>query len=120
VREATTRAQAGTWGWYTSATAPSLLTTLTCKSIQPGRQNDNVGFFCDRRIEAQIERALKRQATDPDAAVGMWRTIERRLVDRAPWVSLFTPWGADFVSKRVRNYQYSPVWGILLDQLWVR
>jgi len=120
VRDAKTRAQAGTWGWYPNTTAPSLLTTLTCKSIEPGRQNDNIGFFCDRRIDAQIERALKIQATDPDAAVGMWRAIERRLVDLAPWVPLFTPWGADIVSKRVRNYQYNPAWGILLDQLWVR
>jgi peptide/nickel transport system substrate-binding protein len=118
-RDAETRAQAGTWGWYTDTSAPSLLTTLTCNSIQPGQQNDNVGFFCDRRIDAQIERALKLQATDPEAAVGLWRTIERRLVDRAPWVPLFTPWDADIVSKRVRNYQYSPAWGVLLDQLWV-
>jgi len=26
----------------------------------------------------------------------------------------------DFVSRRVGNYQYSPQWGMLLDQLWVR
>jgi hypothetical protein len=24
-----------------------------------------------------------------------------------------------FVSERVGGYQYNPIWGILLDQLWV-
>lgn len=119
-RDAKTRVQAGTWGWYTSTSAPSLLTTLTCSSIQPGQQNKNPSFFCDRRIDAQIERALRIQATDPDAAVSMWRRIERRLVDRAPWVPLFTPWGAEIVSKRVGHYQYSPALDVLFDQLWVR
>jgi len=26
----------------------------------------------------------------------------------------------DVVSRRVGNHQYSPQWGILLDQLWAR
>jgi hypothetical protein len=26
----------------------------------------------------------------------------------------------DFVSKRLGNYKYSPQWGALLDQAWVR
>ena len=26
----------------------------------------------------------------------------------------------DFLSSRVRNYQYNPVWGALIDQFWIR
>jgi hypothetical protein len=26
----------------------------------------------------------------------------------------------DLVSKRLRNYEYNPVWGILVDQAWLR
>ena len=26
----------------------------------------------------------------------------------------------EFVSKRVRNYEYHPVWGFLVDQGWLR
>jgi hypothetical protein len=26
----------------------------------------------------------------------------------------------DFVSKRLGNYKYSPQWGALLDQAWVK
>jgi YVTN family beta-propeller protein len=80
----------------------------------------NPGFFCNRRIDAEIQRALRIQAIDPKAAARSWPRIERELVDQAPLVPLFTPQHADLVSKRVGNYQYNPVWGVLLDQLWVR
>ncbi len=30
------------------------------------------------------------------------------------------PDDSDVLSKRVGNYQYSPAWGMLFDQLWVR
>jgi hypothetical protein len=26
----------------------------------------------------------------------------------------------DLVSKRLRNYEYNPVWGFLVDQSWLR
>ena len=46
----------------------------------------------------------------------------RELVDQAPWVPLFTPRFADFVSERVGNYQANTYASstVLLDQLWVR
>ena len=37
-----------------------------------------------------------------------------------PWVPLVNFQIVDFVSARVGNYQFHPLWGILLDQLWVR
>ena len=33
---------------------------------------------------------------------------------------LTNPVFVDFVSERVGNYQHHPLWGILLDQLWVQ
>jgi hypothetical protein len=50
----------------------------------------------------------------------MWGEIDRALVDQAvalPWAS---PSIASLVSARVGNYQSHPLWGTLLDQLWVR
>ena len=35
-------------------------------------------------------------------------------------IPLYNGYGADLVSKRVRNYQYNPRYGALLSQLWVR
>jgi peptide/nickel transport system substrate-binding protein len=80
----------------------------------------NLSFFCNRRLDGEIRRALRVQATDPDSAPSLWPKIERELVDYAPWVPLLTPNKGYLVAKRVGNYQYSPVYGPLLDQLWVR
>jgi ABC-type transport system substrate-binding protein len=107
-------------GTASRARPGSLLDSLSCDSIRPGHLNRNPSFFCDRRVDAQIARALKIQATDPDAAVRLWRRIERELVDLASWVPLFTPQAAHLVSRRVRDYQYNLSSRILFDQLWMR
>jgi hypothetical protein len=30
------------------------------------------------------------------------------------------PQEAEFVSKRIDNYQFNPVWGFIADQAWLR
>jgi DNA-binding SARP family transcriptional activator len=45
---------------------------------------------------------------------------DRDIVDQAPWLPTVTPTWTDFISKRTGNYQFHPLWGILIDQLWVR
>ena len=106
--------QAGMIGWYgVPRTASSLVELLRC--VPP-----DLSFFCDERIDTRIERALETQAADPDHAIALWARIERDIVDRAPWVPLFTPSHAHLVSKRVRNYQFNPESRLLFDQLWVR
>jgi hypothetical protein len=47
-------------------------------------------------------------ATRPHAAASLWARIDRKLVDRAVWVPLINEHGIDFVSARVRNYQFHP------------
>ena len=63
---------------------------------------------------------LRQEAFDPEGAAAAAARLDREAVDKAPWVPLFTRQLADFVSKRVGNYQANPYAGILLDQLWVR
>ena len=107
--------QAGIFGWWNvPRAASSLLASFRCSPPPDG------SFLCDRRLDAQIARAQRVGAIDPDAAVALWTGIERKIVDLAPWVPLFTPSGASFTSKRVGNYQDNPELGILFDQLWVR
>jgi len=76
--------------------------------------------FCDRRIDALIDRATQMQIDDPLAAGPLWAKADRAIVDQAPYVWLVNPIAVEFVSERVGNYQYSQQWGSLLDQLWVR
>jgi len=77
-------------------------------------------YFCDRKIDRLIERARALQATNPRAANALWTRIDRELTDAAPWLFLYNNKQADFVSPRVRNFQYNLQYGILLDQLQTR
>lgn len=102
-------------GWFADYSAASnFINVLSCSSY------NNLGRFCDRAIDAKIRRALKLQERDPAAANESWAAIDRELTDQAPRVFLYTQYSADFVSKRVGNYQHHPVWGTLVGQLWVR
>jgi peptide/nickel transport system substrate-binding protein len=117
-----TRAQIGFMPWTSDYPAPSGFfdELLTCASFLPGPANANASGFCDPRIDRQIQRAQSEQATNPNAARRLWERAERETVDEAPWVSLVSPKIINVVSKRVGNYQYNPMWQMLIDQLWVR
>jgi peptide/nickel transport system substrate-binding protein len=90
---------------------------LSCRGLRAGQ---NAGRFCDPAVDRRIARAQSLQIADPRRADALWAKIDRALVDRAVTVSLVTPNATDFVSKRVGNYQFHPLWGLLIDQLWVR
>jgi len=117
------RVQAGLVSYIPDYPAASayLNVLLSCDAFKPGSAtNQNWSEFCDRRIDAWIQRALALQATDPYRANQLWARVDHAIVDQAPFVPLFSHRQVDFVSRRVGNYQYHPQWGILLDQLWVR
>jgi peptide/nickel transport system substrate-binding protein len=76
--------------------------------------------FCEPRIDEMIDRATQMQLDDPAAAGALWAEIDREIVDQAPYLWLASTNGVEFVSERLGNYQYSPQWGVLLNQLWVR
>ncbi len=42
------------------------------------------------------------------------------ILDRARVVPMYDLRAVQFVSERVGNHQYHPMWEILRDQLWVR
>ena len=91
-----------------------ITTFFSCRAFS------NFSEFCDRRIDAQIQRALALQTTDPYLANQLWARIDREIVDDAPAIPLYTLKEIDIVSRRVGNYQDNPQWGVILDLLWVR
>lgn len=104
-------------GYFTIADYPAasaFITRLSCA------HHFNLGRFCDRAIDAKIGRALRLQERDPASANESWAALDHELTDQAPWVFLYTESTRGFVSKRVGNYQYHPLWGTLFAQLWVR
>jgi YVTN family beta-propeller protein len=101
-------------GWVTDYLAPSafIQPLFTCGSpFSP---------WCDRPIDAQMNRALAQQSSDPSAANALWESVDRRLADAAPAVPLLNRQYLTLVSDRVENVQHHPLWGMLYDQLWVK
>jgi peptide/nickel transport system substrate-binding protein len=82
--------------------------------------NTNFAQFCDRAIDAMASRAGALQASDPVRADELWAQVDHALVDRAVVVPIVNVRDRVFVSERVGNFQHHPLWGTLLDQLWVK
>jgi YVTN family beta-propeller protein len=78
------------------------------------------GYTCDPELDRAMLRASSLQLTDPARAAAHWTKINRRLVDLAFWVPTVNIQDVEVVSKRVRNYQFSPVNQFLPDQVWLR
>jgi peptide/nickel transport system substrate-binding protein len=108
--------QAGLAGWFNAHVAADWFETLNCDFVF------NWAHFCDRRFDREVKRLAAAQAYDPAADAALAARLDREIVDRAPWVPLFTPSFADFASQRVGNYQTNTHVSdsVLLDQLWVR
>jgi ABC-type oligopeptide transport system substrate-binding subunit len=95
--------------------------TLTCAAFVPDNAHatGDSTEFCNHAIDRQIARAANLQRTNPTAASAAWARLDRQLTNLAVWLPTVTPNEADLLSTRVGNYQYNPVWGPLIDQLWV-
>jgi peptide/nickel transport system substrate-binding protein len=116
-------AQAFDGGW--SADYPSaddFLGKLTCPYFVPGNgpATTDPGELCDPALDRRIARAAALQAADPRRAAALWSRLDHVLTDRAVWLPTVTPKATDLISARAGHYRYHPVWGALLDQLWVR
>jgi peptide/nickel transport system substrate-binding protein len=95
-----------------------------CNGFHPNSTaSANLSEFCEPKIQAMTEKAIKTSVTDPAAANQQWAAIDKATTDQAPWIALFLPRHVDFLSSRVGNYIFDPnvlVGGPLLDQLWVK
>jgi YVTN family beta-propeller protein len=121
VSDSRKRAQMGFDGWLADWLTPSFLRTLfSCASFQPQTPaNINKAEFCDPEIDSQMTRAAAAQSYDPARANELWAAVDHALIDEAVVLPTVTvPYGT-YISDRVGNYQSHPLWGPLLDQLWV-
>jgi ABC-type transport system substrate-binding protein/DNA-binding SARP family transcriptional activator/DNA-binding beta-propeller fold protein YncE len=122
VSDSTTRAQIGLRAWGADYPSTStFLDSFSCRSfVRRSAANTNLSQFCDPRADDLMRRATALQTPDPRAADRLWAQAERRVLAAAPAIPLFNVFSTDLVSTRVRNDQYHPLWGLLLDQVSVR
>jgi peptide/nickel transport system substrate-binding protein len=109
--------------WYQDYPAASdfLQILLGCNSIHPNSNSSpNIAEFCDKGIQAKMDNAGVVGITNPDKGNGIWAQVDKEVTDQAPWVSMFNPKYIDFLSSRVKGYQFSPQWYFLIDQASVK
>jgi peptide/nickel transport system substrate-binding protein len=110
------RAQIGWAGWIPDFLAASnfLRPLFTCAA------EFNLFEYCSRALDETMMNAGRMQGSDTRAAADAWARVDRDLVDEAVALPWSTPRKQVLVSERVGNYQGHPLWGTLLDQLWVK
>jgi YVTN family beta-propeller protein len=115
--------QLGQTGWFADKLAASnFLTPLfTCAAFVPkSPANSNFFQYCNPKLDAKIKEATAIQGSDPTRAAELWGEIDKMVTDDAVAVPWANPRNSALVSRRVGNYQSHPLWGTLLDQLWVK
>jgi YVTN family beta-propeller protein len=78
------------------------------------------GYVCDPALDRMMSKATALQVRDPERAAALWAAVDRRIVDRAYWVPLVNSHSPELVSKRLRNFQYNPIWDFIAGQAWIR
>jgi peptide/nickel transport system substrate-binding protein len=109
--------------WYQDYPAASdfLNILLGCGSIHPNSNSSpNIAQFCDKGIQSKMTQAASTGITDPAAANKQWAQVDKEVTDQAPWVSMYNPKYVDFLSTRVKGYQFSPQWFFLIAQSSVK
>ena len=108
-------------GWSADyPTANDFIGKVTCGYFVPGSSTVDSSEFCDPAFDHTVTHAAALQATNPPAAGRLWARLDRELTDRAVLLPTVTLNTTDLLSTRVGNYRYNPVWGALIDQLWVQ
>lgn len=77
------------------------------------------GYYCVPTLDQEMARASLLRSTHPSASAALWTAIDHRLTDDAPWVPTVSQREVDLVSRRLRNFEFNPVWGFLPDQSWI-
>jgi peptide/nickel transport system substrate-binding protein len=109
--------------WYQDYPAASdfLNVLFGCDSFRPGSDTSiNIAGFCDKPIQALMNKAEALGATDATGANKLWAQIDKKVTDASAAAVLFAPKNTDFVSKRVGNFIFSAQYYMLLDQAWVQ
>jgi peptide/nickel transport system substrate-binding protein len=94
---------------------------LGCESFTPGSDSSiNMAGYCNKDINKRMIAAMELAVTDEDAANKEWGVIDKDIMDEAPVAVAFTPKQVDFLSKRVKNYNFSKQFYMLVSQLQVK
>lgn len=104
-------AKAGQWdislpGWspdWEGASERSFFTPLLDGRVY-GEGSTNYGDYNNPAVNAAADKALA--TTDAKDSAAQWIAIDKMIMADAPWVPIFNQTQANYVAKRVKNFQY--------------
>jgi len=123
IQNTNNKAQISTSGWNQDYPAASdfLNVLFGCGSFHPGSDSSiNISGFCDPKIDAEMQQALRIAITDSAAANRMWAAIDREVTNQAPVAPMFNGKALNFVSARVGNFVFNNQYLWLFSQSWAR
>jgi YVTN family beta-propeller protein len=100
-------------GWTADYPAPSNFFSGVLACVQ-------LKLVCDRALDRRMQQLSAVATHDPQRASEGWAKLDQEVTSRALIIPIASPRVIDFVSKRLGNFQYHPVFGLLIDQAWVR
>jgi peptide/nickel transport system substrate-binding protein len=103
--------------------APSAFagTAFLCDAWRPNSDTtDNMTGFCDPAVDQAVAAAQAAGLSDAGAAAAAWARVDRLVTEAAPLVPLFLMHNLDIVSSRLRNYEFSPIYHMLIARAAVR
>ena len=109
--------------WYQDfpAAMDFLYILLGCESFTPGSDSSiNMAGYCNKALNKRMIDAMDLGVTDQAAADKEWGEIDQAIMAEAPVAVAFTPKQIDFLSARVKNYNFSKQFYMLVSQLQVK
>ncbi|MCU1691450.1 MAG: hypothetical protein JWM64_541 [Frankiales bacterium] len=105
-------AKAGQWdislpGWspdWEGAAERSFFTPLLDGRVY-GEGSTNYGGYNNDAVNAAADKALA--TSDQADSAKQWNAIDKMIMEDAPWVPIYNQTQANYVSKRVKNFQYA-------------
>jgi peptide/nickel transport system substrate-binding protein len=76
--------------------------------------------YCNKEINQRMIAAMDLGVTDQEAANKEWGAIDEAVMAESPVAVAFTPKQVDFLSARVKNYNFSKQFYMLVSQLQVK
>jgi len=108
--------------WYQDYPAASdfLNILFSCGSFHEGSDSSiNITGFCNKDIDAKMKEALSLGTADPAKAASIWTAVDKLVTDSAPAAVMFTPKQVDFLSTRVKGFNFNLQIKWVMSESWV-
>lgn len=108
--------------WYQDYPAASdfLNILFSCGSFHEGSDSSiNIAGICNKDIDAKMKEALSLGTTDPAKAAQIWTEVDKLVTDKAPAAVMFTPKQVDFLSTRVKGFNFNLQIKWVMSESWV-